>query len=310
MSTKIYNAYKFPKKLNLNELTETVLKNKTEITKKAQALYFINFLNIFIKLYDENFVHDDKWIDKENEKLESKIVANNTEIKTRITKDLIVARKEIKENNLKSAVMNIDWMLNSLVEANNIYPNMPFCYPYNFNAKLLVIPYKSKILAMVFGNNILCQVLINNLELLDYHYQNQTDKPDDISNKAWETRRKVWDSAIGPDYIPINHGFEFDLVDKLNLNLIEIKLSKNEDILTKDFIDKNILDINKRVKNLISSFDDYPNPPDANAGYAKWIKYRQTAEYKDWEENKIKVLKKELEKSNINQILYDIFDIE
>ena len=44
-----------------------------------------------------------------------------------------------------------------------------------------------------------------------YHYQNQCDKPDDISDEEWNKRESDWNTAIGPDYIPANHGLQVQL---------------------------------------------------------------------------------------------------
>ena len=54
MSTKIYNAYKFPKKLNIDELTKTVLAQKPLITIEAQKLYLNNYIRNFVKYYVES----------------------------------------------------------------------------------------------------------------------------------------------------------------------------------------------------------------------------------------------------------------
>lgn len=44
MSTKIYNVYKFPKKLNIDELTKTVLAQRPLITIEAQKLYLNSYI--------------------------------------------------------------------------------------------------------------------------------------------------------------------------------------------------------------------------------------------------------------------------
>jgi hypothetical protein len=33
-------------------------------------------------------------------------------------------------------------------------------------------------------------------ELVDFHYQNSTDRPDEISEKEWSHRREVWDRVL------------------------------------------------------------------------------------------------------------------
>lgn len=37
-------------------------------------------------------------------------------------------------------------------------------------------------------------------ELQDYHYQNQSDKPDKISERRWATRERVWEELTAPNH--------------------------------------------------------------------------------------------------------------
>lgn len=48
--------------------------------------------------------------------------------------------------------------------------------------------------------------------LEEYHYQDQTDKPDDISSRAWAQRRKDWDKAL-PTGLPSSDGMVIKLLD-------------------------------------------------------------------------------------------------
>jgi hypothetical protein len=51
-------------------------------------------------------------------------------------------------------------------------------------------------------------------ELEDYHYQNQTDQPDDISEAEWEERRLVWDTLYDRNW---SLGCVLDVVTPWNL---------------------------------------------------------------------------------------------
>jgi hypothetical protein len=46
----------------------------------------------------------------------------------------------------------------------------------------------------------------------DYHYQNQTDKPDDVSDEEWAERERFWDAVFDIDPIPANVGFTYELI--------------------------------------------------------------------------------------------------
>lgn len=40
----------------------------------------------------------------------------------------------------------------------------------------------------------------------DYAYWNNSDQPDGISDEQWAARRDDWERALGPDWVPANHG--------------------------------------------------------------------------------------------------------
>lgn len=51
---------------------------------------------------------------------------------------------------------------------------------------------------------------------VDYHYQNQTDKPEDISNRDWDFREEVWEDIfedISALWIPSEAGAVYKIVD-------------------------------------------------------------------------------------------------
>lgn len=56
--------------------------------------------------------------------------------------------------------------------------------------------------------------------VVDYHYQNQCDKPGNISNKAWNNRRKKWDKLLGYDSFT-QRAFSFTMVNSSDLNFSE-----------------------------------------------------------------------------------------
>ena len=62
-----------------------------------------------------------------------------------------------------------------------------------------LIPLKGRILVLYYGNirSEYLQAFESLTEVEDYHYQNSTDKPDDVSQKAWNKRKFDWDLALG-----------------------------------------------------------------------------------------------------------------
>ena len=57
---------------------------------------------------------------------------------------------------------------------------------------------------------------IDNIKGADFHYQNQCDRPDEVSAQQWAARKREWDAILvgrGLDGIPSHHGFSFDLIN-------------------------------------------------------------------------------------------------
>lgn len=45
----------------------------------------------------------------------------------------------------------------------------------------------------------------------DYHYQNQTDQPEDISDEDWQCRETLWDSIFDTYNTPAEAGFMYEI---------------------------------------------------------------------------------------------------
>lgn len=71
----------------------------------------------------------------------------------------------------------------------------------DFSANCCVFPMgKRKTLILFYcEDNTLTEMWRNLPFISEYHYQNQTDQPSEISNKDWNQRRKDWDKAVGWD---------------------------------------------------------------------------------------------------------------
>lgn len=67
-------------------------------------------------------------------------------------------------------------------------------------------------------------ILYNDGWNTDFHYQNSTDKPDDVSPEEWQYRAKTWDAAM-PSGRPVDTCFTFGIFDgepALNVDLNSI----------------------------------------------------------------------------------------
>ena len=79
--------------------------------------------------------------------------------------------------------------------------------------KIEVIVFHDKnwdIYCMFFGGTRFTELLPEKFE--DFHYQNSTDKPDDVSDEDWWARSSKWDEIM-PTWIPSKDGFVYTILD-------------------------------------------------------------------------------------------------
>lgn len=70
-------------------------------------------------------------------------------------------------------------------------------YDFYFHLNLCLYPYEGETYGVAFGADKIIEKFQALPEVMDFHYQNQTDKPDEISEEEWEHRGKVWDDILG-----------------------------------------------------------------------------------------------------------------
>ena len=101
-----------------------------------------------------------------------------------------------------------------------------------FNFSILIFPYKGKLYGYYFYDG-----LYEYSELIaeiadDYSYQNQTDRPETISEEEYEEREKIWEDILGYDTMS-ERGLKYNVVSA-----------------------DNIFDDNERFKRLMSSIKE------------------------------------------------------
>ena len=57
------------------------------------------------------------------------------------------------------------------------------------------------------------QRLLENKGVSEYSYWDNADKPDNLSDEEWESRRKEWRTVLPENGIPAMHGFTIDVTD-------------------------------------------------------------------------------------------------
>lgn len=81
-----------------------------------------------------------------------------------------------------------------------------------FKVTIYVIPHTDgNIYAGVFCDN---HKALKYLQpyILDYHYQNQTDKPDEIPDDEWDTRKKIWNEIFDKYWSFPEVGLRYDVL--------------------------------------------------------------------------------------------------
>lgn len=198
MSLKIYNAYTINiPNTNLYSLQQIFDKLRTEITDATTASIQKKIVKKCLYYYYFKQLHGNILVEQ---MLQQTAITNNTGV------EIHKIWEAVKTNNY-TELYNLTRQ-RILTQIRNSNDNN-----INYDAKLQIVPLKNKILAMFFSSDDMEHFISNHPAFSDYYYQNQTDKPDEISDAEWEQRRSDWEAAIGPDYIPCNHGFTVELAN-------------------------------------------------------------------------------------------------
>ncbi len=84
---------------------------------------------------------------------------------------------------------------------------------FDFTMNMCLVPTKSKILALLYTErNEFTKVWERTQGVHRYCYWDNTDKPNNVNQKAWDARGKEWDKALGEKCIPASVGFTWDPV--------------------------------------------------------------------------------------------------
>ena len=122
---------------------------------------------------------------------------------------------------------------------------------FDYKAEVQIFPLKDKILMLFFGEGNLEQILELENDIKDYHFQNQCDKPNNITEEDWNQRYEDWKNAM-PSMIPSKTGFTVSLFIE---NDLPFELS---DILSKETLEQDKINMEKRLIKLAETFHSYP----------------------------------------------------
>ncbi|EGR4074983.1 hypothetical protein DDO73_18190 [Vibrio cholerae] len=84
---------------------------------------------------------------------------------------------------------------------------------WDYSFEVCLLPWHEHVLALFYiENDIEYRKTLLSAGFEDYHYQDSTDKPSEISEQEWEMRRLAWEEALPIGTNPIDRGLSFSLV--------------------------------------------------------------------------------------------------
>lgn len=94
---------------------------------------------------------------------------------------------------------------------------------FDFKASIVFFPIKGKILAMPLEGSLSSELKTLYQDYFsEYAYWDNVDIPENLTKQEWNLRKKDWQSAIGLDYVPANHGF----IREFNYDEYEVLIRK------------------------------------------------------------------------------------
>jgi hypothetical protein len=164
MSTKIYTAYKLVKAGDLWRLVHDIrIKATKNIEDKLTEMY---------ELHVPHVLPDSEVYKKRYEELSQDLTPEQKDRITRL--------------HITSKVLTRAYRINCTSLRRN---------PYNFDVSVAIREYGRGIYLIPYCDWTMGDVLnflAEEPRLVDFHYQNQTDKPDHISEMDWYKRERVW----------------------------------------------------------------------------------------------------------------------
>lgn len=250
MSTKIYNGYKFNNNPNLLEIQRICLDIRNRVKPLANQLYYRQFIKEMVDVYDKN--QFGYW------------------------------EESMYFINIASNMMywGIDRYLHERIKYMNYKQERD--PEVDFGLKFTILPLKDRqevLLLLYTEKKELREAFEATPEIDEYHYQNQTDQPEEISEEAWNQRRLDWNSALGGDgwSTPQECGFLYEPYDSNRLSFFGMEKEEKKQ-LTSLFPDLDTR-AKKIVTNLMGTKWDANNPIDALPDNA--TKKQKDKQYRD-----------------------------
>lgn len=268
MSMKIYNGYILKDQLSMYKIYKFVDGLREKATLEGRKRIQNMVIKDFLYFYYYKQVHG---ADKVKEMVEK-------------------TEENLRVNHIWKALLDEDWsklfhkvywrILKEVHEASN--DQTLDSLEYDFSSELMFFPLRNKTLLMYFGYFDIEEMITDSGQILDYHYQNQTDRPENISQEEWKQREADWNEAIGPDFIPINHGFSICL---FNHGLI---IPRYDPELEIEFPSEEVM--TSLLRDTFESISEVEGFPDGDFSVSRLLDWTDTEPYKKWEEEQNKLI--------------------
>lgn len=267
MSTKIYNGFKM-KYLNLNEQNAFLKEIRNKFLLYCQEIYY-NYMGKELTGFINHLCLMD--FKREFESIENYLVYNYSR---QISPAEILKKAQNNKFDRITSQEMLNWLskdyvttrslMSQIVDSQIQYSEISEDIMSNdtdFSANIVIFPIINKYtLLMTYSETFtnffrtLCddEEFSRLYELKEYHYQNQTDEPDWISEDEWGQRKKDWEDAL-PTGVPIKDGMSISLVTAQTF--IYYMFDKN----TAEHIIKYIPCLSDRIKTIAqaNAFDEY-----------------------------------------------------
>lgn len=96
-------------------------------------------------------------------------------------------------------------------EQNDEKPGSIFHDPHSFSASIAYSEREQCVLLIAHHSREAYNDALSSLGLVDWHYQDQSDKPEDISDAEWEQRRVSWNDVLSGSGVPARSMLVFTL---------------------------------------------------------------------------------------------------
>lgn len=167
----------------------------------------------------------------------------------------------------------------------------------DIECNILFIPYRSHLYGILYCDQEKWKSLWLSLPFIsDFHFQNQTDPPEKVSDRDWKERSRVWNSIFNSCSVPAYLGFNREIVENRFYFEVQKKLEKDFSFFVPSF--------EKRVENVVKEklcveYYSTEGKEQLNSPYlsfSKYLDWLDKPEIKDLKEEYRKIIEEKIEK--------------